>query len=76
MTMKPTPSQWQIRESSYGDVERFNALWQQYLLKDDDDFPDVPPCSKCGRIILCGVNKMCSDTECPKKGKGTFASSL
>ena len=39
---------------------RWNELKQM-------DFPDPPPCSKCGRLIFCGVNKLCSDKECPKK---------
>jgi hypothetical protein len=49
-------------------AERVKVLWQQALLHADD-FPEVPPCAKCGRVILCGVNKMCSDVECPSKAK-------
>jgi hypothetical protein len=49
-------------------AERVKVLWQQALLHTDD-FPEVSPCAKCGRVILCGVNKMCSDTECPLKTK-------
>lgn len=28
---------------------------------------DIPPCEKCGRVIACGVNKLCSDDDCPLK---------
>jgi hypothetical protein len=48
--------------------EQAKLLWQQCLLHQND-FPESPPCSKCGRTILCGVNKLCSDTECPLKAK-------
>ena len=34
-----------------------------------DAFADFeePVCSKCGRVIYCGVNKLCSDNECGLK---------
>jgi len=40
---------------------------QMERLSQLPDFPEPPPCPKCGRIIYCGVNKLCSEKECPKK---------
>lgn len=28
---------------------------------------EIPPCPKCGRLIACGADKLCSDTACPNK---------
>ena len=45
-------------------MKNFDA--KEWLAKTKD-MPDVPPCPKCGRVIYCGVHKMCQDKECPKK---------
>jgi hypothetical protein len=29
--------------------------------------PDFLPCVICGRIIYCGVNKVCFNMDCPKQ---------
>lgn len=35
-------------------------------VKNFNDMPE-PKCSKCGRIIYCGVNTLCKDKECGLK---------
>ena len=48
--------------------EKIKALFQQTLLAaNESSVPEIQPCSKCGRIILCGVNKLCPDDGCPQK---------
>lgn len=52
------------------DEEKINQVMKrrfEEMKRVFDDFPDPPPCPKCGRLIFCGVNKLCSDKECPKK---------
>jgi len=32
-----------------------------------EDIDELATCKKCGRVIYCGVNKICSDIDCGLK---------
>lgn len=36
------------------------------LFKIFEDMPE-PKCSKCGRVIYCGVNSLCKEKDCGLK---------
>ncbi len=40
------------------------------------DFPEPDPCKKCGRVIYCGVSKMCQEKNCELKSRQSLQANV
>lgn len=47
--------------------EHFEKLFSKESLEEWSKIEDDIACKKCGRVIYCGADSLCSDPECELK---------
>ena len=61
--MRTMNSKTEVLKKMLASIPQFTKEQIESLSKAEDE----AACKKCGRVIFCGANKLCEDTECGLK---------